>query len=117
MRIQFVFKFLCDLCALSGRATGSSSAEPKFRDQWKMVRRHQRHAAAVEHKLFQRQLAIKVHMIEMHDGQHAGIGALAVEMELDIDALKGMLQSLRYQAARPFVEVADDQTRVLQLRR
>src|SRR4029077_8675752 len=56
-------------------------------------------------------------MIEMHDGQHAGISALAIEMKLDIDTLKGMLQSLRYQAARPFIEVADNQTRMLQLRR
>jgi len=36
---------------------------------------------------------------------------------VDIDTLKRMLQRLGNQAARPFVEIADDQARMLQLRR
>src|SRR6185312_5383562 len=82
-----------------------------------MVRGQQGHAAAVKQKFFQRQVTIKIHVVKVHDGQHAGIRALAVEMKLDIDALKRMLQRLGNQAARPFIEVADDQPRVLELGR
>ena len=46
----------------------------------------------MEQKFFQRQVAIKIHVVKMHDRQHTGICALAIEMQLDIDALKGMLQ-------------------------
>jgi hypothetical protein len=57
-----------------------------------MVRRQQGHAATVKKKFFQRQITIKIHVVQVHDGKNAGICPLAVEMELNIDALKGMLQ-------------------------
>src|SRR5258707_15734956 len=72
-------------------AANLSSAQTEFRHQRQMVRRQERHAAAVEQKLFERQVAIKIHEVQMHDWKHAGIGALAIEMKLDIDAFKRML--------------------------
>src|SRR5580765_225298 len=45
-----------------------SAAQAKLRHQRQMVRRHQGHAAAMQNKLFQRQLAVKIHVVQMHDG-------------------------------------------------
>src|SRR5579864_3099128 len=102
---HLIFKFLRGVCDLSGKLIaffsnfasfavnpGSLSSQTKLRHQRQMVRRQQRHAAAMQQKFFQRQITIKIHVIKMHDGQHAGVRALAVEMQLDIDALKRMLQ-------------------------
>src|SRR5438270_1319136 len=56
-------------------------------------------------------------MVQMHDGQHARICPFAVEVQLDIDAFKRLLQRAREQTVRPLIKVANYQSSMLQVRR
>src|SRR5215472_16049204 len=79
-----------------------------------MVGSHQGFAAAMQRELFQHELAVEIHVVQVHDGKHSGVSASPVQMELNIDALKFVLQHSRYQPTRPFVEVPQQQAWVLQ---
>ncbi len=82
-----------------------------------MIGGYQSFAAAMQRELFQRQLPIEVHVIEMHERQNARVGASSIEVELDIDTFKFRLQHPRDQPAGPLVEVAQQQARMFQRRR
>src|SRR5262249_40674705 len=71
----------------------------------------------MQRELLQHKVTIEVHVVQVHDRKHPGIGAATVEMELNIDALKFTLEHARYQPGGPLVEVAEQQPRVLQRRR
>src|SRR5262245_36050345 len=98
----------------AGGLLGLLSRYSKLSHEGKMIGGNQGHAAAVKKELLQSQIAIKVHMIQMHQRQHAGIGPPAVQMELNVNAYEFLLQHSRNQATRPFVEIAQHQARMLQ---
>lgn len=51
---------------------------------------------------------IEINVIEMQEGQNAGIGAGAAEMGADVGALKMRFEESRYKALGPLVEIAED---------
>src|SRR5215831_20610460 len=71
----------------------------------------------MQQELLQHKVTIEVHVVQVHEREHSGISATAVEVELNVDALKLTLQHARYQPRGPLVEVAQQQARVLKRRR
>src|SRR5215475_7604650 len=57
--------------------------------------------------VFQFDCFIEVDMVEMHEGQQAGISAGALQVQSNIAALKMLVQQPRDEPASPFVEIAE----------
>src|ERR1700743_118072 len=71
----------------------------------------------MQQKFFHHQFMVKINMVKMHQREQTGISPAALQVKLYIDAFKGMLQSFGNKTARPFIEIADQQPRMLQRRR
>jgi hypothetical protein len=72
-----------------------------------MIGSEQRRSAAMLFGVFQFEPFIKIDVIEMYEGQHAGISARALQAQSDVSTLKMLVQQLCDQPSCPFVEVAD----------
>src|SRR5262249_61552405 len=93
------------------------SADAELGEQRQVIGGDQGLAAAMQQELLQHKVTIEVHVVQVHDREHSGISATAVEVELNVDALKLTLQHARHQPGGPLVEVAQQQARVLKRRR
>src|SRR5262245_42259286 len=60
-------------------------------------------------------MAVKVHVVQMHDGKHSGVRAPSIQVQLDVDAFKFVCQTSRNQPPRPLVKVTYHQPRVFQV--
>jgi hypothetical protein len=73
-----------------------------------MIGSHKGGTTPVKRQRFQVKSCIEINVIEMQEGQNAGIGAGAAEMGADVSALKVRFEEARCKAPGPLVEIAED---------
>src|SRR5215472_1419558 len=64
------------------------SADAELGEQRQVIGGDQGLAAAMQQELLQHKVTIEVHVVQVHDREHSGVSATAVEVELNVDALK-----------------------------
>src|SRR4030095_2504037 len=72
-----------------------------------MIRSEHRRAAAMQFGGFQFQRFVEVDVVEMYDGQKAGISARTLQMQSNISTPEMLAKQSRDQPASPFVEITE----------
>src|SRR5688572_33370278 len=88
-------------------------SHPNVGDQREMVRGDQAGACAGQGDLRDFDRAAEVDVVEVEDGEEAGIRAAASQVRIEVDALEFLREDVAHQSASPFVEIAEHDLRTV----
>ena len=105
-----------DTCTIRGVVCSEGLADGEVGDERKVVGGDERGGCAYELGFDQLKGRLVVTVVERDDGQKAGEGRRQAQGVTRAEGVEGFAQQMRGEAARPLVEVSDDEARRGELR-